>query len=152
MLSLSNLTSTLPPSVDVSMCFPGLYYKGDFIGQRTCLYLRYTIWLADGSVAAWKVKYLACSVNVRLGLSFHWKLAVLEDIPFARLLLNLWGLIYKTLRKTLPKTLPMPKPQNLHTHKNIQIYKTVRTVVIPTCFEVCACAPAQVLKRSVNSP
>ena len=36
---------TLPPSVDgwglsdISMCFPGLYHKGDFIGQCICVYL-----------------------------------------------------------------------------------------------------------------
>ena len=36
---------TLPPSVDgwrlfdVSMCSPGLYYKGDFIGQCSCVFL-----------------------------------------------------------------------------------------------------------------
>ena len=35
-----------------------------------------------------------------------------------------WALIYKTLRKTLPKTLCTPKT-HVHTHKNIQIYKTV---------------------------
>ena len=56
---------TLPPTVDgwglfdISMCYPGLYHKGNFIGRCIWIYLHYTIWLADGSVAAWKVEHFS---------------------------------------------------------------------------------------------
>ena len=42
-----------------SMCFPGLYKKGDFIGRCICVYLQNAIRLADGSVAARKVGHFS---------------------------------------------------------------------------------------------
>ena len=42
-----------------------------------------------------------------------------------------WGLIYKTVRGIVTKSVRSPKSQVLHAPKNIQIYKTLRTLWQP---------------------
>ena len=43
-------TTSVRQQIDVSMWFPGFYYKGDFIGQCTCVYLHNAIWLTEPSL------------------------------------------------------------------------------------------------------
>ena len=95
--------------------------------------LRKKYWITSGNSAARSV-ISKCVICRRLkNRPGEQKMA---NLPYERILpvLNIWGLIYKTVRGIATKSVRTPKSQVLRAPKNIQIYKTLRTHTVRNLF------------------